>query len=402
MRFGSDFDFRRHILTGRARVLISEHQNFGVRAIRGWSGGALPPQRLFAIGGIGSVHGYEFKERSATRSPAQPRVRAWVARRADGDRLLRYWPCRSTSGASLAVAERCRLRRSAWTPSASTSATGPTRFPARSRCCCDSIGRFDPRLRRSPSCCVPAAGHARRRARRAGQGRARARVGGDGDDRAARRAARSLQENARRRRHPAPARAGRAVGKPAGVGPPGLSGDRPRLPLQAHAERGLSITDPSGATTTYTAPPRSMPVVVDLGDTVRLTAAERYYVHVVATIGTLAEREVERGRRRGVRTRCRGQPPRIAGEAGVPDGAAGERLPAERVSRDARQENRRCGDHQAGDAVALSRCDRAHDGGTQSPQRPQSRHAATAPTTINAELAERDRRHLRRHTPAWR
>jgi hypothetical protein len=60
--FGSDFDFRRHIVTGRGRVLISEHQNFGVRAIRGWSGGVLPPQREFAIGGIGSVHGYEFKE----------------------------------------------------------------------------------------------------------------------------------------------------------------------------------------------------------------------------------------------------------------------------------------------------------------------------------------------------
>jgi len=59
---GGDFDFRRHVLTGRARVLISEHQNFGVRAIRGWSGGTLPPQRQFAAGGIGSVHGYEFKE----------------------------------------------------------------------------------------------------------------------------------------------------------------------------------------------------------------------------------------------------------------------------------------------------------------------------------------------------
>jgi hypothetical protein len=60
--FGSDFDFRRHIVTGRARALMSEHQNAGVRVIRGWSGGVLPPQRLFAIGGIGSVHGYEFKE----------------------------------------------------------------------------------------------------------------------------------------------------------------------------------------------------------------------------------------------------------------------------------------------------------------------------------------------------
>lgn len=60
--FGSDFDFRRHIVSGRARVLISEHQGFGVRVIGGWSDGVLPPQRLFAAGGLGSVHGYDFKE----------------------------------------------------------------------------------------------------------------------------------------------------------------------------------------------------------------------------------------------------------------------------------------------------------------------------------------------------
>jgi len=58
----SDFDFRRHIISGRARLALSPHQDFGVRVIGGWSDGVLPPQRLFAIGGIGSVHGYEFKE----------------------------------------------------------------------------------------------------------------------------------------------------------------------------------------------------------------------------------------------------------------------------------------------------------------------------------------------------
>lgn len=58
---GSDFDFKRHIVNGRARALVGEHQNVGVRAIGGWSEGALPPQRVFAIGGIGSVHGYGFK-----------------------------------------------------------------------------------------------------------------------------------------------------------------------------------------------------------------------------------------------------------------------------------------------------------------------------------------------------
>jgi hypothetical protein len=58
----SEFDFKRHIVTGRARVPLSEHQDFGIRVVGGWSGGILPPQRQFAIGGIGSVHGYEFKE----------------------------------------------------------------------------------------------------------------------------------------------------------------------------------------------------------------------------------------------------------------------------------------------------------------------------------------------------
>ena len=56
---------------------------------------------------------------------------------------------------------------------------------------------------------------------------------------------------------------------------------------------GLAITDPSGATTNYGAPPREMPVVIDLGEATRVNAAERYYVHAVATIGTLAERDVD-------------------------------------------------------------------------------------------------------------
>jgi hemolysin activation/secretion protein len=60
--FGSDFDFSRHIVSARLRTTLSPHQDVGIRAIGGWSGGVLPPQRLFAIGGIGSVHGYEFKE----------------------------------------------------------------------------------------------------------------------------------------------------------------------------------------------------------------------------------------------------------------------------------------------------------------------------------------------------
>jgi hypothetical protein len=59
------------------------------------------------------------------------------------------------------------------------------------------------------------------------------------------------------------------------------------------ASDGLSITDPEGTSTAYAAAPKSLPIVLDLGDGKRVTPAERYYVHVVATLGTLAEREVD-------------------------------------------------------------------------------------------------------------
>ena len=61
--FNSDFDFTRHIISSRGRLLVSPHQEVFARLIGGWSGGSLPPQRRFAIGGVGSVHGYAFKER---------------------------------------------------------------------------------------------------------------------------------------------------------------------------------------------------------------------------------------------------------------------------------------------------------------------------------------------------
>lgn len=60
--FGSDFDFRRHIVSARTRLFLTPHQVFAARAIGGWSEGVLPPQRQFSVGGVGSVHGYDFKE----------------------------------------------------------------------------------------------------------------------------------------------------------------------------------------------------------------------------------------------------------------------------------------------------------------------------------------------------
>jgi hypothetical protein len=40
-------------------------------------------------------------------------------------------------------------------------------------------------------------------------------------------------------------------------------------------------------------PGNNVPLVVDMGDRTRVSADSRYYVHVIATVGTLAEREVD-------------------------------------------------------------------------------------------------------------
>ena len=55
----------------------------------------------------------------------------------------------------------------------------------------------------------------------------------------------------------------------------------------------VSITDPAGTATSHSAVPSPMPVVLSLGEASRITPAERYYVHIIATLGTLADREVD-------------------------------------------------------------------------------------------------------------
>ena len=59
------------------------------------------------------------------------------------------------------------------------------------------------------------------------------------------------------------------------------------------AGSSLSIVDPNGVVTTSQDAPRAMPLDVALGDATRVSASARYYVHVVATLGTLAEREAD-------------------------------------------------------------------------------------------------------------
>ena len=59
---GGDARFDRHIFNMRGYLSFSPRQLWSARGILGFSGGTLPIERRFAIGGIGTVHGYGFKE----------------------------------------------------------------------------------------------------------------------------------------------------------------------------------------------------------------------------------------------------------------------------------------------------------------------------------------------------
>lgn len=54
----------------------------------------------------------------------------------------------------------------------------------------------------------------------------------------------------------------------------------------------LEIDDSAGRSTTYGTTPNPLELAIDLGNADRIASAGRYYVHVVATVGTLAERDV--------------------------------------------------------------------------------------------------------------
>lgn len=61
---GGDARFERHIVDTRGYLSFSPRQLWSARSLLGFSNGTLPIERRFAIGGIGSVHGYRFKEAS--------------------------------------------------------------------------------------------------------------------------------------------------------------------------------------------------------------------------------------------------------------------------------------------------------------------------------------------------
>jgi len=57
--------------------------------------------------------------------------------------------------------------------------------------------------------------------------------------------------------------------------------------------REVAVTDSDGAVTVHPGVPNPMAVSVRIGNADRLTAAARYYAQVVATLGTIAEQEIE-------------------------------------------------------------------------------------------------------------
>jgi hypothetical protein len=57
--------------------------------------------------------------------------------------------------------------------------------------------------------------------------------------------------------------------------------------------RDFAVYDPEGGFTTHAELPNPLPLAIRVGSPDRLASAARYYAKVIATIGTLAEREID-------------------------------------------------------------------------------------------------------------
>jgi hypothetical protein len=62
---------------------------------------------------------------------------------------------------------------------------------------------------------------------------------------------------------------------------------------RAASGREITVTDSAGAAASYAAVPDPLSVDVQIGQRDRLVKTERYYVHVVATLGTVADRDID-------------------------------------------------------------------------------------------------------------
>jgi hypothetical protein len=59
---GGDFDFKRYIFETRGHFLLDRYEGVDFRLLLGSSDGSLPPQKVFTLGGISTLRGFEHKE----------------------------------------------------------------------------------------------------------------------------------------------------------------------------------------------------------------------------------------------------------------------------------------------------------------------------------------------------
>jgi outer membrane protein assembly factor BamA len=90
-----DADFDRHIVNTRGYIPITSYTLLSLRGLFGFSNGTLPIERRFSLGGIGSAHGYSFKEVSGagmTLLNAEYRVNLWdLARDRDAPNVFVFY-----------------------------------------------------------------------------------------------------------------------------------------------------------------------------------------------------------------------------------------------------------------------------------------------------------------------
>ena len=258
--------------------------------------------------------------------------------------------------------------------------------PVPCRCCCDSIGRFDPGLHRRHRL-RPAAGHARRRARRAGEGPARPRPGRDGDyfelrDVLPDRFRKTLDagDTLHLRCRPSCGKAGRCgtalsirrSSAFSGSGEPPAPASR--LPIRPAPPQPMlrATRDARGRGTRRLGP-------VDRRRAV-LRPRRRDDRHARGTRGG-------GGRRRGFGTEAEanrlGSLAKMVFRTVLQVSDYLQSVSAERAG-EGRQAPRSSSRRRSRRHAAIA----SPTGGTQSPRSPQRRHAANAPTTFNAETAE--------------
>lgn len=63
--------------------------------------------------------------------------------------------------------------------------------------------------------------------------------------------------------------------------------------VRSPGDGGITVTDPTGTDSTYKKLPDPMAMTLDLGDAGRIDASGQYYVHAVATLGTIADRDID-------------------------------------------------------------------------------------------------------------